>query len=358
MTLWKNRCTALLLGLGWCLALSHATAQTPVGFKQVRLEDAQGTGRPLDVALWYPALPEACPPEQVKQVGGNRIFEGVDVCADAPAPAGTRTAVLLSHGLFGHWGSQAWLAHALARRGHVVAAPNHPGTTLRDRRPEQMRALWLRPNDLTRVLDALIVHPEWAGPVVPGQAAVIGHSLGGWTALSMAGGIFSTARFTTDCAQQPAGYASCAVWRLSGIEQHPDHARLLDGSHGDPRIAAAVLLDTGLARGFTATSLAALKTPVLIVAAGQPDPVQPQEKESRVAFERLPPSTTEYRLHAGASHFSYLGSCRPDATALLAQGAPEERLVCLDGPGQDRTSLHRQTVEDVGGFLTRHLSVR
>ena len=149
-----------------------------------------------------------------------------------------------------------------------------------------------------------------------------------------------------------------ALWRLSGVEQHPDHARLLDGSHGDPRIAAAVLLDTGLARGFTATSLAALQTPVLIVAAGQPDPVQPQEKESRVAFERLPPSTTEYRLHAGASHFSYLGSCRPDATALLAQGAPEERLVCLDGPGQDRTSLHRQTVEDVGGFLTRHLAVR
>ena len=66
-----------------------------------------------------------------------------------------------------------WLAHALARQGHVVAAPNHPGTTLRDRRPEQMRALWMRPNDLTRVLDALIAHPEWAGPVAPGQAAVV-----------------------------------------------------------------------------------------------------------------------------------------------------------------------------------------
>ena len=217
--------------------------------------------------------------------------------------------------------------------------------------------------DVGKGFDERLGVPRWDAPdgLSPALVNYIdnkGFSGGGWTALSMAGGIFSTARFTTDCAQQPAGYASCAVWRLSGVEQHPDHTRLLDGSHGDPRIAAAVLLDTGLARGFTATSLAALQTPVLIVAAGQPDPVQPQEKESRVAFERLPPSTTEYRLHAGASHFSFMGACRPDVAALLAHGPPPDRLVCLDGPGQARAGLHRQTVEDVSRFLGRHLAVR
>ena len=78
-----------------------------------------------------------------------------------------------------------------------------------------------------------------------------------------------------------------------GVAQHPDHARLMDNPSADPRIAAAVLLDTGLARGFTATSLAALQTPVLIIAAGQPDPVQPQDKESQVVFGHLAPSISD-----------------------------------------------------------------
>ena len=54
-----------------------------------------------------------------------------------------------------------------------------------------------------------------------------------------------------------------------------------------------VLLDIGLARGFTDTSLAALQTPVLIIAAGQPDPVQPQDKESQVVFGHLAPSISD-----------------------------------------------------------------
>ncbi len=263
-----------------CLWMLAASAQSPVGFKEVEIADTLGTGRALHVALWYPAQSRSTTTLQATQVASNRVFAGVSVFVDAPAQAGMHTVVLVSHGTFGHWGNQAWLAHALAQRGYVVAAPSHPGSSYMDKRPDQMQALWQRPSDLSRVLDAVNANPQWAGTVVPDRAAVAGHSLGAWTALVLAGGRFSTAQFAADCQLQAADYAPCAVFREFGVAKHPNHDRLLGEMKADPRIRVAVLLDIGAARGFTANSLSTLATPVLLIGAGQPNAQLPQAKET------------------------------------------------------------------------------
>jgi predicted dienelactone hydrolase len=344
----------IVFSLIMCVGALAARAQAPVGYKQVQVADTASNGRAMRVALWYPAQQGAALAAP-RMVAGNRVFEGVAVHADAPSETGIHPVVLMSHGTFGHSGNQAWLAHALAQRGYVVAAPNHPGTSFFDKRPDQMKALWHRPADLSRVLDALLANPQWAGRVRPDQAAVAGHSLGGWTALVLAGGRFDASQFASDCKRQAADYAPCTTFDELGVRQHPDHRRLLDAMPVDPRIRAAILLDIGAARGFTAGSLASLKTPVLLVAAGQPNPTLPEEKESRALYEGMPRAGTEYARLAGATHFTFIGLCTPRGASLLAQETPDESFVCKDGTGHNRVDLHRQVIQDVTRFLAKHL---
>ena len=343
--------------ISMCLCALVASAQVPVGFRQVEVADSQSTGRAMRVALWYPVEKGAALPEP-RNVAGNRVFEGVLVHPDARSEPGAHPVVLMSHGTLGHWGNQAWLAHALAQRGYVVAAPNHPGTSFFDKRRDQMQALWHRPADLSRVLDALLANPQWAGQVRPDNVAAIGHSLGAWTALVLAGGQFNASQFASDCRQQASDNASCSTFDELGVRQHPDHGRLLDTMRADPRIRAAVLLDIGAARGFTAKSLASLRTPVLLVAAGQPNPTLPEEKESRAIYAWMPRVGTEYARIAGATHFTFIGLCTPQGASLLAQETPDESFVCKDGTGSQRVDLHSQVVQDVTRFLAKHLSAR
>ena len=46
-----------------------------------------------------------------------------------------------------------WLAEALAEKGYVVLATNHPGTTSRDSLPERTVMIWERAKDLSEILN-------------------------------------------------------------------------------------------------------------------------------------------------------------------------------------------------------------
>lgn len=86
--------------------------------------------------------------------------------------------------------NQNWLASALAHKGYIVAAVNHPGTTTHDRSPQAAAQLWQRPIDLHRAIEAVTTQPEKFGVVTKHQIAVVGHSLGGWTTMEIAGARF------------------------------------------------------------------------------------------------------------------------------------------------------------------------
>lgn len=315
----------------------------PVGFKEIALN--QDPGRPLNAALWYPASEQG----QARLVADNPVFYGESVVLNGTPASGQYPLVLLSHGYGGTWRNQSWLAVELASHGYIVAAPNHPGTTALNRDAQQAAALWARPNDLSRVIDAVTADAALAGEVNRQKIAAIGHSLGGWTVLALAGGMFDTARFKKECRRYPVLNA-CTLVATLGLENHA-----LEKSLEDPRIKAVVSLDAGLVRGFTPLSLAAVHLPVLIIAAGTDVGDMPVELESGYLKKAIPPASLTYVEIPDAMHFSFLQRCKPGAADILDGENQGEGILCKDGGTRSREEIHRQVAAIVTGFLASHL---
>lgn len=316
-----------------------------IGFKQIEIPDPGGQ-RPLHASLWYPTEDSSAEVE----VGENPVFHGVGVISDARLEARPHALVLLSHGMGGSWRNLNWLAADLVARGYVVAAPDHPGTTFTDKRPSEAVRLWERPRDLSRVLDALVADKTLLGEFLPGRVAAVGHSLGGWTVIALAGGRFQSSLISGEC---PPANASpfCRTLRQLGLADAKS-APELAGNMRDPRIAAVVSLDPGAARGFTPKSLAAVPVPVLILAAGREIPeIAALKSDSAYLEKHLPAVSTHYAEIPDALHFTFMQLCKPGAVALIEREDPGEGYVCEDGGGRTREEIHRDVADRIIGFL-------
>jgi predicted dienelactone hydrolase len=335
-----------LAALGLTLTLAQAAqAAEPIGFKQFDIADTGGI-RPLHVTLWYPAA--SAGPETV--MGENAAFVGTAVVEDAAPASGSHPLVLLSHGFGGSWRNLNWLATELVEHGYVVAAPDHPGTTTFDRRPEEAKRLWERPRDLSRTLDRLMADPGLAGGIAPGQVAAIGHSLGGWTVMALAGARFDAIRAVKECSHQ------CNLLGEIGIDAQNGNAGRLAGDLGDARIGAVVSLDLGPAQGFTPESLAAIRLPVLVFAAGQEVPeIAALKSDSAYLAAHLPSATSRFTEIPDATHFSFVQLCKPGAAAIIEKESPGESFVCRDGGARDREAIHRQVADAIIAFLAQAL---
>ncbi|RRO05677.1 alpha/beta hydrolase family protein [Pectobacterium aquaticum] len=336
----------ITIGLITNLLLSFAVmANAGIGFQHITLADG-ATNRPLDVAVFYPASSSS----QTTTIGDNAVFPGIAVSKNAVPESGEYPLIVVSHGYGGSWFNQFWLAQVLVKQGYIVAAPNHLGTTFKDMRVEKAQELWLRPNDISRVITALLAAPEKTGRVDAKRIAAVGHSLGGWTVLELAGGRFSTEQFEKDCLTH-AGLASCKVYEKMQVAKNAASRAQLDKSLADPRISAVISLDMGLARGFTAESLAAIHIPILIMAAGYPNEELPAELESHDLAQKLPPAYSTYKEIADATHFSFMQLCKPGAIEIINAENPGDGMICLDGGERSREQIHQEVGKDVSDFL-------
>lgn len=332
--------------LGAWLMCTGAFAASQVGFRQMTLTDSAAE-RPLETVVFYPT--EATGPSTV--VGENPAFEGIAVQKDAQPSPGAHPLVVISHGFGGNWRNQLWLAQALVQQGYIVAAPNHPGTTTTNRDKPAAAKLWLRPDDIRRAITAIEKNADlWR--VAPGRIAVIGHSLGGWTALELAGARFNPQQFETDCQTQKALIA-CSLYQDIGAGKSAQARELLYQSARDARVTAIVSLDLGLARGFTPQSLAAIAVPVLIIAAGYPNPQLPAQAESHFMAQKMPASSTVYQEISDATHFSFMQLCKPGAVDMIEKADPGDGVICLDGGDRSREQIHQQVIEAIARFLTQ-----
>lgn len=334
---------ALLLA---CLSSAALGDQRPIGFQSSTLPDPHNN-RALEMVVWYPGATTAA----ARLIGDDAVFVGASAVHKAPPAPGGHPLVVLSHGYRGNWSNQSWLASALAHKGYIVAAINHPGTTTHDRSPQAAARLWQRPVDLRRVIDSVMGQPQTFGRVDKDRIAVLGHSLGGWTALEVAGARFDPDRFARDC-KTHSQLSSCSVYKAINPESIPDSKVSLGADWRDKRITAVVTLDIGLSRGFTDASLAALPVPTLVIAAGAPSEDLPAELESADLAKRLPAATNRYVEIKDASHFTFLSLCKPGAVAMLEEEVPGDGIICRDGDGaRPREEIQQQITSLIADFL-------
>ncbi|MGI8396778.1 alpha/beta hydrolase family protein [Agrobacterium deltaense] len=329
--------------------VQSSAAESGIGFKQIELPDEAGS-RTLAVSLWYPAAPSS----KSEIVGENAAFYGLEVQPGASLLDGSRPLILLSHGFGGSWRNLNWIAGELVREGYVVAAPDHGGESFTEENATEIVPLWERPRDISRTLTALIGNDRFAGRIDATRIAVIGHSLGGWTAMELVGARYSAELALKDCKgeKRPPQCKAPRLLAKVGVVGDGRADPRLSMDLKDTRIRAAIALDLGPAAGFLPETLQAVGVPVLILAAGVETPeIAAIKADSDYIARHLPKATTVYREIPDASHFSFMQICRPNGEKIVEELSPGEGFVCRDGGGRDRAAIHAQIAQAILGFL-------
>lgn len=335
----------------WLLATTLAHSANTIGFRETELD--RGKERPLHVSMWYPANDGG----KAITVGENRVFYGIPAVRGGSPDATSRPLVILSHGYGGSWRNLNWLAGELVRKGYIVAAADHPGTTTFNKDPLQAAKLWERPHDLSRLIDMLTEDPAMAGKVDVNRIAAIGHSLGGWTVAALAGARFDTNLLEKDC-ETKASPRACSLKEELGIGRTQDPKTATEGDLSDARLGAFVSLDLGLARGFSPESLTGIRVPSLVIGAGIDIGDMPASLESGYLAQYLPKASSTYVEIPDAMHFSFMQLCKPGAAALIEEEMPGDGIVCKDGGTRSREKIHREIGDLITAFLAKAIPAR
>jgi predicted dienelactone hydrolase len=256
------------LVLAAAAGLAGAAPPAALGFLQLPQADGGST------TVFYPTAAA----EQPVQRGPFTL----SWAADAPPLRGNGRLVLISHGSGGSPWVHVDLARVLVQRGFVVALPQHRGDNHLDSSSPGPASWDQRPAEVGRSIDLLAGHPALSAQLALDAVGVFGGSAGGHTALALAGGQWSPARFRDHCRQHiEDDFASCVGFatRLNG--GWLDRAklwlarRIIDWrfndetlrSQADPRVAAAVAM-VPFAADFVPASLATPRVPLGLVIAG------------------------------------------------------------------------------------------
>jgi predicted dienelactone hydrolase len=264
-------------------------------------------------------------------VPGGRLASG----------GGPYPVVLVSHGTGGAARDLGWLGSRLAARGFVVLGVDHHGNT-RDEPyvPEGFLCWWERARDLSILLDQLAAAGPFRGALDRSRVHAAGFSLGGHTALALAGAVTDMPAFARWIAGQPAA---------PGPREFPDAPRHIQRLFAESRVFrdswarhGASFAQDGLRavlacapappiRAFTQASLRHIARPVATVFGG--------------ADTDAPPETCARWLHAqlGDDRLIDLGPAVGHAVFLnpgTALGRRSDPIAFADAPGVQRAAIH------------------
>lgn len=347
MKLWITLCTIIVSTM---LMLNMGNAGDAVGVRHFPARSAE-RGTDLDVTVWYPAEPGGEP----VNLGDSELFVGTSAMRDAPISDGKFPLILLSHGagLAGTPQALSWIATPLAKQGFVVAAPTHPGNGGKNKSAAETMKLWLRPADLTATLDAIGKDGFFGDHVEHGKVGVLGLSMGGNTALAIAGARVDPKLLAAYCDTDTLNASLCQWVRQSGVDLHAIDLRAAGRDNTDKRIRFAMAIDPAPVDVFDPKSFAGIGIPVAIVNLGRPGKIPATADASGIAKVIAKAS---YATIEDASHYSMFGACKPGAAALIVSEEIGDPL-CDDGAGRSRAEIHAQLIDMAGAAFGRALKV-
>ena len=277
------------------------------GVRHLVIEDRQ-CATSFPAVVQYPTTTAATG----TQIGPYRF----EATLDAPLAAGSFSVCVLSHGGGGSHLLYRTIATHLARNGHIVVAPEHPGDNRNDRsRSNTDEAAVQRPRHASLALDAVLSSTVFRASADGTRVCAIGHSMGGYTVLALVGG---------------------HPWSRTG--QAMEVA-------ADARVRAAVLLAPSTGWFAAPGALADVTVPLLVVT-GELDAITPTRRVAS-ALSGLPRSTP-LRSHEveGAGHYSFLSPFPP---AMRRPDFPP----AVDPSGFDRERFH----VELGSMILAHFTV-
>lgn len=333
-----------------------------VGMQMLRLVDAerqawrQDTPRPITTHVFYPTLNNEVESFTLGANSAPSFIAGL-VVKSAKPEEGKYPLVLMSHGTGGSAPQLLWLAQALVEAGYVVAAVNHHGNTALEpqKYPEGFLLWWERARDLQVVLEQVSNASEWQRFIDPERIAVVGFSLGGYTAMSTLGAITDKKLFNAYC-QNATDDFSCqpqpefssvleAFEEVANSQQVVNSNRRQSLSYKIANLKAAVVIAPALAHSFHPNSLEKITTPTLFIG-GSKDRIAQSKANAEYMHSMLPNS--ELATIDKAHHYSFLSRC----TQHGKQSIPE---LCESPFGIPREKVHEQAISKTIAFINQNL---
>lgn len=336
MTPSPRQLTLTLCGL--LLTAAQAMA-SQAGMRQITIASTAADAAPITAVLFYPT-----------QAPARTIAMGpfsVNVAMQAAPEAKVKGLILLSHGTRGTELGHASLAEALAQSGYLVAALRHPGDNWQDgslRQTNLARYATARPQQASRVIDALLKDPEWKDRIATDakgpRVGALGHSAGGYTVLALAGARPDPARFDAHCA---ADRASDPIFCSTGDGAAPATAPI--PALADARVRAVVAL-APMGAVLTAASLSKIRIPIAVYVAQLDRFLVPRFHGEWVAAHI--PGVELHRVPT-AWHFAFM-----DPASIPI--ASEDGDISANPPGFDRKALLGQLQRELPAFFDKALS--
>ncbi len=290
--------------------------------------------RALPIYIFYPT--DSKPAAQYAE---NPVFKGFSATKDAKISKTNLPLYVLAHGTSGNWRNLSWLAARLAENAIVVTA-NYPDYTTGQATPIKLLKPWNQPKDISFIIDHML-DSEYGESINSQNIAVIGHSLGGYSAMALAGARLNLEQYIDFCKHHDD--IACQYFRASLKKLTPAEINTAKQNLFDHRVKASIALAPGYVESMTHASLENLPTSVLIISAENDFNVP-----SATHLAKVPKTVNRFEV-AKSSHFSFLQLCKPDASIILAEEGAE--FVCEDSDNRDRTGIHNEIFEVISEFL-------
>lgn len=283
-----------------------------VGYCEVELVDDH-MGITFPMAVMYPT----CTPGKIENLGPYSM----NVSINSVPKEGIFPLILISHGSGGGHLLYHTLAHHLACNGFIVGIPEHPFNNRNNNSLEgTVENLTNRPRHLRTAINWFFVSMEFARFLKPDSVSIIGHSLGGYTALAVAGGV-PTSFPHESSNKQP-----------QQISVTPDH-----------RVKALVLLAPASVWFMAKGALCEVNLPILMLTA-EKDKYTPCF-HAQIILDGVPENAKiQHRIVENAGHFSFLS---PFPQSMTKEAFPPSQ----DPSGFNRESFHHELNAEVLDFL-------
>ena len=326
------------------LAICGPALAFQAGWRQISIAGPTPGAPATVVALYYPTQA----PARAVPMGP---FTPV-VAIEAQPEASVKGLIVLSHGTGGSEGGHSSLAEALARRGYLVAALRHPGDNWQDMsllRDHPDRYFDERPRQVSRVIDAILLDPQWKDRIARDaegpRVGAVGHSAGGYTVLALAGGQPDLALIARHCAADGAEDPIFCRNRRSPPSALPAAPAPEPGPTLQDRRVRAVVALAPVGVVFSATSLAGIRIPVAIYEAEKDRWLVPRFHAEWIVANL--PGAEVHRV-PNAWHFAFMDP----ATMPIAT---EDGDLSADPPGFDRKAFLERLGRELPDFFDQAL---
>ncbi|GAB4374730.1 MAG: alpha/beta hydrolase [Elainellaceae cyanobacterium] len=232
--------------------------------------------------------------------------------------------IVISHGLGSDRSTYAYLAKHLASYGFAVAVPEHPGSN-----SQQLQALISgrasqvtapsefvdRPLDIKYLLDQLghlmRTEPSFRRRIDLQQVGVIGQSMGGYTALALAGAQINFQQLEADCTEDTFNLS--LLLQCRALDLPPQTPNFYD-----QRVKAVIAISPIGSSLLGEADYAAIRTPVMIISASS-DTIAPALPEQIRPFTWLQTPEKYLLLLRGGTHFSTIDVPDSEAAGAIVQ---------------------------------------